>query len=63
MDNKKVTFYKCFSINMLRFIKIHGIKAVSKGVHPNGKTFWVFEMTDELSNVLKRWTENNSQNK
>lgn len=53
----KVTWYKCFSINQLRFIKIHGIKAVSKGVHSNGKTFWIFEMTDELSDVLTRWTE------
>lgn len=54
----KQYYYKLFSINLLRFIKAHGIRPVSKGVHPNGKTFWLFEMTPELSEVLTRWTEN-----
>jgi hypothetical protein len=54
----KQMYYKCFSINQLRFIKIHGIKPVSKGIHPNGKTFWVFDMNDELSAVLTTWTKN-----
>lgn len=49
--------YTCFSINLLRFIKAHGIKQMSKGVHSNGKTFWVFEQTPELSNVLTAWTK------
>ncbi|MGB3160372.1 MAG: DUF5659 domain-containing protein [Carnobacterium sp.] len=53
----KIKYYKCFSINMLRFIKIHGIRAVSKGVHANGKTYWVFEETEELSEVLYKWSE------
>lgn len=44
---------------MLRFIKAHSIKPVSKGINPNtGKTFWVFEMTEELSQVLTTWTNN-----
>lgn len=51
-------YYKLFSINMLRFIKAHGIRPVSKGLHPNGKTFWIFEITDELSKVLTTWTNN-----
>lgn len=54
-------YYKCFSINMLRFIKVHGIKPVSKGIHPNGKTYWVFEVTDALSEVLATWTSNKQQ--
>jgi hypothetical protein len=59
----KAKFYSCYSINQLRFIKAHGIKPVSKGVNKNtGKTFWVFEVTDELSNVLTTWT-NNKQSK
>lgn len=58
---KKVEYYKNFSINQLRFIKAHGIRPVSKGTHENGKSFWIFEMTPELSEVLKRWTENKSK--
>lgn len=55
----KAKFYSCYSINMLRFIKAHSIKPVSKGVNGNtGKTFWVFETTDELSAVLKTWSSN-----
>lgn len=54
----KQQYYKCFSINLLRFIKVHGIRPVSKGVHPNGKSFWIFEMNEELSKVLTTWTEN-----
>lgn len=47
----------------MRFIKAHGIKPVSKGVNKNtDKTFWVFEVTDELSKVLTTWT-NNKQDK
>lgn len=54
----KVHFYKCFSINQHRFLKINGLKAVSKGVHPNGKTFWIYEVTDELSRLLTLWSNN-----
>lgn len=55
-------YYKLFSINLLRFIKAHGIRPVSKGVHENGKTYWIFEVTPELSKVLTTWTENKASN-
>ena len=59
----KAKFYSCYSINMLRFIKAHSIRPVSKGVnHNTGKTFWVFELTDELSVVLTKWTNNKKVN-
>jgi hypothetical protein len=41
---------------MLRFIKSHNIRPIRKGLHDNGRNFWVFEMTDELSKVLTAWT-------
>ncbi len=59
----KSHFYSCYSINQLRFIKAHNIRPVSKGINKHTeKTFWVFEMTDELSKVLTTWT-NNKQGK
>lgn len=58
MDNKR--YFKLYSIPLLRFIKAHGMKPLSKGVNKvTGKTFWLFEMDDELSRVLTIWTNNN----
>lgn len=50
-------FYQCYSINMLRFIKAHNIKHISKFINKDtGKTAWVFEITDELDKVLTKWS-------
>lgn len=52
-------FYKCFSYNLKRFIEIHGIKALSSGVHPTThKKYFVYEVDEELSRVLTIWTQN-----
>jgi len=51
-------FFKCYSINLLRFIKINNIRYLSKFVNKTtNKTAWVFELNDELSNILTTWTE------
>lgn len=57
MNSKK--YYKCFSYNLKKFIGVHGIKPLSSGVHQEtGKTYFVYEMNQELSRILTIWTEN-----
>lgn len=52
-------FYKCFSYNLKRFIEVHGIRAISRGVHPKtNKTYFVYEINEELSRVLSTWSAN-----
>ena len=56
--NKK-EYYKCFSLNLKRFIAVHGIRHISKGIHPEtNKVFFIYEMTPELSEILTTWTNN-----
>jgi hypothetical protein len=51
-------FYKCYSINLLRFIKSHNIRYMSKFINKTTtKTAWIFELTPELETILTRWTE------
>ena len=61
---EKIHYYKSFSINMNRFIKAHGIHPMSKSIHQDtGKTYWIYEMTNELSTILNQWSANKFQNK
>ena len=49
---------------MNRFIKAHGIHPMSKSIHQDtGKTYWIYEMTNELSTILNQWSANKFQNK
>ena len=51
-------FYTCYSINLLRFIKKHNIRYMSKFINKTtNKTAWIFELTSELETILTRWTE------
>lgn len=53
----KCEWYKCYSINLLRFIKAHNIRYDSKFVNKTTeKTCWLFKKTDELSIILKAYT-------
>ena len=61
--NKGKAYYKLFSINLLRFIKMHNLKPVSKGVHPvTNKNYWVFELDEQLSEILTTWSNNKESN-
>ena len=51
-------YYTLYSVNLLRFLKAHGIKPISKGKHENGKNFWVFEIDEFLSYCLSQWSNN-----
>lgn len=51
-------FYTCYSINLLRFIKTHNIRYISKFIHKTtNKTAWVFELNNELADILTIWTK------
>ena len=55
MTGIKKTFFQCFSINFHRFLKANGLHSMSKGTHANGKTFWVYERTENFEKLLKIW--------
>lgn len=57
----KIFYYRCFSINLLRFLKSNQFRYVSKFIHTNGKTGWVFKVTPELSRVLTAYSEMKKQ--
>lgn len=51
-------FYKAYSINLHRFIKANGVKALSKGVNERtGKTYWVYRL-DDIKHLLVIWSQN-----
>lgn len=59
MNKEKKEYFKCYSYNLKNFIAVHNIYPISSGIHPvTDKVFHVFEMTDELSEVLTAWTNN-----
>lgn len=50
--------YNCFSLTQLKYIKSKGIEPIHKMIHSGTKkTFWIFKLDDELSGVLKEWSE------
>lgn len=50
-------YYKCFSPNVYRFLKQNDFYYVAKHIHPvTGRTYFEFEMTDELDKALKQFT-------
>lgn len=55
MTNKK--YYKCCSYDLKNFISIHGIYAVSIGIHPKTKKiFYIYEISEELMHLLGTWS-------
>lgn len=61
---KKVKFFQCFSINLLRWLKANCIYPVGKNIHPKtGRTYWIFEVDERLSQALTAWSKNKSSKK
>lgn len=51
-------FYKCYSINLCRFLKVNDVRYLSKGINEHtGRTYWVFLLDDKLSKLLTIWTQ------
>lgn len=58
---KKIEFFKCYSINLLRFIKAHNVRYISKFINDRtNKTCWLFIIDDKLSEILKKYSESKS---
>ncbi len=56
-------FYKCYSINLHRFIKANGVKPLSKGVNERtGKTYWFYRL-EEVKYLLIIWSQNKKEEK
>lgn len=51
------SFYNCYSYNQMKFIMSNNINPVDVTLHSEtGKTYWIFNNTEELSKVLYIWT-------
>jgi hypothetical protein len=52
-------YYFCYSSNLYKEIKLHNIKYISKSINPStNRTFWIYEQSDQLSNILTTWSNN-----
>ena len=48
--------YVTSDINMRRYLNDNGCRYILCGLNPNSKdTFWVFERTEQLNKLVKRW--------
>lgn len=53
MDNN---FFYCYSLQLLRFLKLQGISYIYKSKHKKtGNTFWVFNRDAALDKSLEAW--------
>lgn len=51
--------YVTYDVNMRRHLNENGHKYILCGLNPNSKdTFWVFERTDKLNQLVKQWFNN-----
>ena len=51
-------FYKCYSWRLKNWLKANGVSFINKGFNEDTQSpFWIFEITDELSELLKIWSE------
>ena len=56
MDNGK--FYKNYSYKQYKFIQSNGIQPINSGINEKtNKRYWLYELTPELSDILRAYTE------
>lgn len=54
-----VHFYRCFSLNQMRWLKACGQSYLYTKQHKDtGRTYFVYQETEELSELLTMWTNN-----
>lgn len=50
--------YTCYDNKQKEFFNKNGLQDILTGRHiKTGKRFWVFERTEKLNEVLKRWNQ------
>lgn len=58
MNTNNDKYFFCYSPNLYHKIKSNNLCYITKGNNPsNNKTFWVFEKTDILKQILIKWTK------
>lgn len=63
---KDVHKYTCGSPNLNKFLEEHGLKSVYSyklSKDRKNRTMWVYIMSEDLSKLLKQWTDNKPSNK
>ena len=51
--------YNCYSLRVLAYLKKNGFFYIDKGVNPStNRTYYRFEITDELDEALQQFTAN-----
>ena len=63
-DNRQSIYYKCYSYRQMKFIQAHGVEALSSDINERTQNrFWLYEMDDNLSDILTRYSEIYTTNK
>lgn len=54
---KEQKLYYCYSINLRKYLYSNGLRYELAALNPNSKKlFWVYIVTDELEDLLIKWT-------
>lgn len=60
----RVEYFKCYSVNLHRFLRVNDMAPLSRGVNKvTGKTYWVYQVDGRLSELLTIWSDNKPGNK
>ena len=52
-------YFYCYSFKMKQFFCENGLKYIVRSVHEKtGKHFWIFESSENLSELLEQWRNN-----
>ena len=53
MNNKK---YKCTSVKLKEYLMSKGFRYIWVGKNDRGFTYWEFDVTDNFSQALSKWS-------
>lgn len=54
----KIEYYRCYSINLLRWLSANQLSPVGKQIDKKtGKTYWIYVEDEELSEALTAYSE------
>lgn len=57
-ENKKQNLYCCYSLPLRKYLYENGLEYELAALNPNTKKlFWAYLMTDRLSFLLSKWSE------
>ena len=60
VNKKGENLYCCYSLPLRKYLYENGLEYELAALNPNSKKlFWVYLVTDRLSFLLSKWSENN----